>query len=154
MDIFLVEREKKGESARRGIHICLLPAKPEFPWRKGESVCNLYFPAVTTHRDALEPKRLSGAERRVLAFSACGYTKEETARYLTVGVETIKSQRQAILTKLGARNMPHAVALGFLQGDLSPDRLRRVKNAVEMYERLAEIKLRAREERLALAERS
>ena len=98
-----------------------------------------------------ELQRLSVAERRVLAFSACGYSKEQTARYLSVGVETVKSQRQAILSKLRARKMTHAISIGFLQGELSQERIKRVEHYVEMFERRAEINLRVREERAALA---
>jgi DNA-binding CsgD family transcriptional regulator len=69
---------------------------------------------------------LSRSEARVLAFSAAGYTRDETARFLSVGAETVKSQRQSGQHKLRARNTAHAVALAFARGYLTADVLARV----------------------------
>jgi DNA-binding CsgD family transcriptional regulator len=54
---------------------------------------------------------LSISERQVLDDAALGLTVSQTARKRLKGTETVKAQRKAILTKLGAKNMAHAVAL-------------------------------------------
>jgi len=69
---------------------------------------------------------LSRAEARVLAFTAAGYGRDETARFLGVGAETVKSHRESVLRRLGARNTSHAVALAFARGHLSRETLARV----------------------------
>jgi DNA-binding CsgD family transcriptional regulator len=53
---------------------------------------------------------LSSSELDVLDDAANGLTAPETALRRGKGVETVKTQRRSILLKLGARNMPHAVA--------------------------------------------
>lgn len=74
---------------------------------------------------------LSRNEARVLAFSAGGYNRDETARLLLVGPETVKSQRTSIQRKLGARNTAHAVAIAFARGYLTAELLDRVAAYVE-----------------------
>ena len=92
-------------------------------------------PVFRPLRPAARPRRLlSRAETRVLAFSAAGYTKEETAVFLNSGDETVKSQRASIMRKFGARNMAHAVALAFTRQHLSVDILARVEEYVRAYE--------------------
>lgn len=61
---------------------------------------------------------LSRNEARVLAFSAAGFSRDETARLLRVGPETVKSQRESVLRKLRARNTAHAVARGHLTAEI------------------------------------
>lgn len=68
---------------------------------------------------------LSRGEARVLAFSAAGYSRDETARLLQVGAETVKSQRESVLRKLRARNTAHGVAVAFVRGYLDADLLAR-----------------------------
>jgi DNA-binding CsgD family transcriptional regulator len=46
---------------------------------------------------------------------------DETAASLGSSVETVKSQRRLVIAKLDARNMMHAVALGYENGLLSPE---------------------------------
>lgn len=74
---------------------------------------------------------LSSGEARVLAFAAAGYTKDETARFLRVGTETVKSQRTSLQRKLRARNTAHAVAIAASRGLLGPETLARVDALVE-----------------------
>lgn len=69
-----------------------------------------------------------------MAFSAAGYTKEETALFLNSGDETVKSQRASIMRKFGARNMTHAVALAFSRQHLSADIIGRVEEYVRAHE--------------------
>lgn len=96
---------------------------------------NITAVAVHPLRPAARPQRLlSRAETRVLAFSAAGYTKEETAAFLQSGDETIKSQRASIMRKFGARNMTHAVALAFARQHLTAEILARVEDYVQARE--------------------
>lgn len=74
---------------------------------------------------------LSRNEARVLAFSAAGFNRDESARLLRVGAETVKTQRQSVLRKLRARNTAHAVALAFAGGHLTGEILDRVAAYVE-----------------------
>jgi DNA-binding NarL/FixJ family response regulator len=53
--------------------------------------------------------RLSSSEREILEDASQGMTASESAARRAKGSETVKSQRAAILVKLGARNMAHAV---------------------------------------------
>lgn len=85
-----------------------------------------------TLRPSARPRGiLARSEARVLAFSAAGYNRNETARYLRVSAETVKSQRESALRKLGARNTAHAVALASARGLISADTLTRVAEFVE-----------------------
>jgi DNA-binding NarL/FixJ family response regulator len=54
---------------------------------------------------------LSQSERGVLGDAANGLSVIETATSRSKSPETVKRQRRTILLKLGARNMPHAVAM-------------------------------------------
>jgi DNA-binding CsgD family transcriptional regulator len=54
---------------------------------------------------------LSAVEFEVLRLTAAGYSSQEAAVELRRGRETIKTHRKAIIAKLYARNMPHAIAL-------------------------------------------
>lgn len=74
---------------------------------------------------------LSRGEARVLVFSASGFSRDETARLLNLGPETVKTQRQSVLRKLQARNTTHAVALAFAHGHLTAEILARVIAYVE-----------------------
>ncbi|MDX6567341.1 MAG: Bacterial regulatory protein luxR family [Gaiellales bacterium] len=59
----------------------------------------------------VEMPGLSRSERGVLGDAANGMSVIETATSRSKSPETVKSQRRTILLKLGARNMPHAVAM-------------------------------------------
>jgi DNA-binding CsgD family transcriptional regulator len=66
--------------------------------------------AETDESSGSDHHMLSPSEREVLEDAALGLTVIETARKRMKGEETVKTQRRSILLKLGARNMPHAVA--------------------------------------------
>jgi DNA-binding CsgD family transcriptional regulator len=56
---------------------------------------------------------LSAVEFEVLRLTAAGHSGQEAAVELRRGRETIKTHRKAIIAKLGARNMPHAIAIAY-----------------------------------------
>jgi DNA-binding CsgD family transcriptional regulator len=49
----------------------------------------------------------------VLRAAADGLSAKETAQKLVKSQHTVIAQRRTILAKLGARNLPHAIALAF-----------------------------------------
>lgn len=59
---------------------------------------------------------LSPREREVLALIAAGLSVPEIAQRLTISVATVRTHAQNVYRKLGARNRPHAVALGLQLG--------------------------------------
>jgi DNA-binding CsgD family transcriptional regulator len=59
---------------------------------------------------------VTGVEREILADAAAGLTMLESAAKRDKGIETVKSQRRHILTKLHARNMTHAVSIAVRDG--------------------------------------
>lgn len=63
-------------------------------------------------------KRLSPREIEVLRGIANGERASETAERFGTSEKTVKSQRYNVIKKLGAKNGPHAVALGFVEGIL------------------------------------
>jgi RNA polymerase sigma factor (sigma-70 family) len=63
-----------------------------------------------------EEQPLTAKELKVLRLAAEGATSAETARRLRKARETVKSQRQAIIVKLRARNIINAVAIGYQRG--------------------------------------
>lgn len=64
-------------------------------------------------RRRLQGKDLSQPEVAVLRAAAEGLSAEETAARLVKSKHTIVTQRRSLQAKLGARNLPHAVAIGF-----------------------------------------
>lgn len=62
---------------------------------------------------------LTGAETRALILAADGYSVIESAAAVGIQPDTLRQQRKAVIARLGARNMPHAVALAMRQGLLS-----------------------------------
>lgn len=64
-------------------------------------------------RGKLEGQRLSTPELEVLRAAAEGLSAKETAERLVKSHHTVIAQRRAIQAKLGARNLPHAIALAF-----------------------------------------
>jgi DNA-binding NarL/FixJ family response regulator len=54
---------------------------------------------------------LSSSELEVLRDAANGLTTRQSAESRSKSTETVKSQRTAVLAKLGARNMVQAVAM-------------------------------------------
>jgi len=68
----------------------------------------------------LEGKPLSTREFEVLHAAAEGLSAKETAEKLVKSQHTVIAQRRAIQAKLGARNLPHAIALAFRRHVLHP----------------------------------
>lgn len=64
----------------------------------------------------LEGKALSKPELAVLRAAAEGLSARETAEELVKSEHTITTQRRTVQAKLGARNLPHAIALAFRRG--------------------------------------
>jgi DNA-binding CsgD family transcriptional regulator len=64
-------------------------------------------------RGKLEGQPLSTPELEVLRAAAEGLSAKETAEALVKSHHTVIAQRRAIQAKLGARNLPHAIALAF-----------------------------------------
>lgn len=67
-------------------------------------------------RQGPEDHSLTAKELTVLRLAAEGATSAETARELRKAGETVKSQRRAIIAKLRARNIIHAVSIGYQRG--------------------------------------
>jgi DNA-binding CsgD family transcriptional regulator len=74
---------------------------------------------MTAVRLADRPPLLTEREQRVLAMIAEGREVREMARELAVAERTVKGTISIVLMKLGARNRPHAVALGVRAGYLA-----------------------------------
>jgi DNA-binding CsgD family transcriptional regulator len=55
----------------------------------------------------------------VLILSAEGLTAREVADRFGTSPDTVRTQRERLITKLGARNMAHAVALAFASGEIA-----------------------------------
>lgn len=68
---------------------------------------------MTLLRLQLQGKPLSDPELEVLRAAAEGLSARETAEQLVKSEHTITTQRRAVQAKLGARNLPHAIALAF-----------------------------------------
>jgi DNA-binding CsgD family transcriptional regulator len=62
---------------------------------------------------AVKGKPLSKPELDVLRAAADGLSAKETAQRLVKSEHTVIAQRRALEAKLGARNLPHAIALAF-----------------------------------------
>jgi DNA-binding CsgD family transcriptional regulator len=75
---------------------------------------------VSLLRRRLEGKALSDPEFEVLRAAAEGFSAAETADRLIKSKHTIITQRRSLQAKLGARNLPHAVALAYERRLLSP----------------------------------
>jgi DNA-binding CsgD family transcriptional regulator len=69
--------------------------------------------------EVLYGRPLSERELEVLHAAARGETMDETATRLWLSLETIKSHRRYVIAKLGARNLPHAIALAVRSGLMS-----------------------------------
>jgi RNA polymerase sigma factor (sigma-70 family) len=69
------------------------------------------------HRFRQAPDQpLTAKELTVLRLEAEGATSAETAKRLRKAGETVKSQRRAIIAKLCARNIIHALSIGYQRG--------------------------------------
>jgi NarL family two-component system response regulator LiaR len=65
-----------------------------------------------------DPKELTKREKMILRCAAYGMTNEETATTVGRSVQTVKYHRTNIISKLGATNITHAVALAYEDGIL------------------------------------
>jgi RNA polymerase sigma factor (sigma-70 family) len=74
--------------------------------------------------------QLHERELEVLELAALGYSCTLTARNLYLSAETVKTYRQRVIRKLGARNITHAVAVAFASGVLRPSSLSGLKSGV------------------------
>lgn len=59
---------------------------------------------------------VSEAERQAVACASVGLTAEMTADVTGVPAQTVKHNRAAVIYKLRAKNMTHAVAIALRQG--------------------------------------
>lgn len=64
------------------------------------------------------PKVITSRRIEVLELTSQGFSRKEVAEKLHYGEATIKRDRMAMVKELGARNICHAVALGFKSGIL------------------------------------
>lgn len=64
---------------------------------------------------------LSVAQLETVLAAACGEHIEQTARRMSAAVDTVKSRRRAVVARLGARSMTHAVALCMDNGWITPE---------------------------------
>lgn len=64
-----------------------------------------------SHNYAKYNTPLTDREIQVLALISCGWQHKEVAQQLGISLQTVKNHAAAIMTKLGARNMTHAVRL-------------------------------------------
>lgn len=65
------------------------------------------------------PENLSRRQFEVLRLAAEGHGIESSAQALRVQPQTVKYHRHYVLTKLGAKTMPHAVHLAHGKGLLA-----------------------------------
>lgn len=80
---------------------------------EGEPAHLLSWSDARTYRQkAGSDAMLSPVELDVLRDAANGLTCQESAKLRAKSTETVKSQRKSVMTKLGARNMTHAVGTG------------------------------------------
>lgn len=94
-------------------------ARAEGVSRKAVAQCESRIRRRLQHLDgSAEERALTAKELKVLRLAAEGASSEETARRLRKARETVKSQRQAIIAKLRARNIINAVAIGYQRGML------------------------------------
>lgn len=64
---------------------------------------------------------LTERERQILTLLATGAGAAEIGRALYIGEGTVKTHTTRLYARLGARNAPHAVALGYQRGILTVD---------------------------------
>jgi DNA-binding CsgD family transcriptional regulator len=95
----LVEIEYSSVArARRGLHLIVFVTRS--------------MPAVEPDDTARAGAPLTEREAEVLKLLSLGYTGPEIADRLVVGVDTVRTHIRNLKRKLGARTLPHLVALG------------------------------------------
>lgn len=67
--------------------------------------------AAAKTADRLKDCPLTQSQHTVITAAAAGESVEETAHRLCLSYDTIKSQRVRAVSRLGARSIPHAVAM-------------------------------------------
>lgn len=72
--------------------------------------------ARLTRHERREPPFLTARQVELLAAAAAGETLAETAARLWLAHETVKKHHRDIRTRIGARNVTHAVHLAWQQG--------------------------------------
>ena len=73
---------------------------------------------IRIRRKAVAGEPLSPQQLRVLTLASDGYSCEESGKELGVLTATVKNYRTTLLDKMGADNMPQAVAMAFRRGIL------------------------------------
>ncbi len=63
-------------------------------------------------------KPLTPRQTEVMNFICMGFTGPEIAQRLWISPKTVRTYRAAILDRLGAKNMPHAVAMYLMNATL------------------------------------
>jgi RNA polymerase sigma factor (sigma-70 family) len=109
---FLQQRRQKDVAAAEGVS----PARvSQIESRIRDRLC-----AASESDEAVprELKELTPRELMVLRMAADGASAVETAKRLRKGLETVKTQRKAIIAKLSAKNMMNAVSISYQRGFL------------------------------------
>lgn len=84
--------------ARRGMHLVVFVMR--------------HMPAMAPGEPATGAVALTSREQEVLQLLSLGYTGPEIAERLVLGVDTVRTHIRNLKRKLGARTLPHLVALG------------------------------------------
>ena len=63
--------------------------------------------------------KISSREKEVLGLIAFEYTTKEIANHLFISMDTVKSHRKKLFSKMGARNIAGLVRRGFESGLIS-----------------------------------
>lgn len=82
--------------------------------------------------DVLRGRKITAIELDALAGAARGESQVDTARRTGKSVETVKTQRRFAISKLGGRNMAHAVAIAAAEGLIDVDAIGRSLAVIKM----------------------
>jgi PAS domain S-box-containing protein len=90
----------------------------------GRHLSLLYFPATepdggSSVLEGRAPARLTGREREILTLIARGERGVSIAFTLGLSPATVETHVRRCLTKLGAKNRAHAIALGLERGEIA-----------------------------------
>ena len=95
----LVEVEYSAVArARRGLHLVVFVTR--------------HMPATAPGEPASGSITLTSREQEVLRLLSLGYTGPEIAERLVLSLDTVRTHIRNLKRKLGARTLPHLVALG------------------------------------------
>lgn len=70
-------------------------------------------------RTIIFDKQLTDREKVCLYLASIGKESRETADFLGIGIETVKTHRKEIIRKLKCKNITQAVSLGIKYGEVS-----------------------------------